>query len=148
MASARSSRIKISLLFVVDGFFAILLSTKLLPHGPPGALPAPGRILGVTAIVAVGVTWWMVFAVRIFRAMDEFAQTGERVAWYWGGLLGLMASVPVYAFIGMGGLHWLNPAADIGPVAARAFTTGYMLPVLMQVAGAVVVAVWWRLAKR
>jgi hypothetical protein len=148
MASARSRRIKISMLVGVAGFLGILLSAKLAPHGPPGALPTPGHILAVTAIVAVGVAWWMIFAVRIFRDMDEFAQTGERVSWYWGGLVGLMASVPVYAFIGLGGLHWLNPATDVGPVAARAFTTGYMLPVAMQVAGAVAVAIWWRVAKR
>lgn len=148
MASARSNRLKVSLLVGVAGFFAILLSARLLPHGPPGALPTPGRILGVTVIVAVGVAWWMVFAVRVFRAMDEYMQAGERVAWYWGGLLGLMASVPVYAFIGMGGLHWLWPPSPVGPELGRAFTTGYMLPVLMQAAGAMIVAVWWRLAKR
>ena len=63
-------------------------------------------------------------------------------------MAGLMASVPIFAFIGMGGLHWLNPASDAGPTVARAFTNGYLLPMMMQVAGATGFALWHRLAKR
>lgn len=148
MPVTRSIRIKATLLIGVVGFFAIMLLTKLLPHRPPGALPAPGRILAVTAITAAGAAWWMVFAVRLFRSLDEYMQSRERVAWYWGGLLGLVASVPAYAFIGMGGLHWLWPSSPVGPDLGRAFTTGYVLPIFTQVAGAMAVAIWWRVAKR
>ena len=90
----------------------------------------------------------MVFAVRIYRSHDEFWRKGETVAWHWGGLMGLMASVPVFAFIGLGGLHWLNPASPVGPELARAFRLGYMLPLMMQVTGAVAVGLWWRWSKR
>ncbi len=72
MASARSNRLKVSLLVGVAGFFAILLSARLLPRAPPCALPTPGRILGVTVIVAVGLAWWMLSAVRVCRALAGY----------------------------------------------------------------------------
>lgn len=148
MATSRGMRVKLNLVIGVAGFFGLMAISVLLPHGPKGSLPTPGRILAMTAVVAAGVAWWMVFAVRIFRAMDEFMQSRERVAWYWGGLVGLSASVPIYTFIGLGGLRLIWPDSPVGPGLARAFSTGYMLPVMMQVGGAAVVALWGRLARR
>ncbi|WP_304180035.1 hypothetical protein [Phenylobacterium aquaticum] len=146
MAQSRASRLRTYLIVGVAGFFALMLLPMLIPRspGPPGV----GRILVVTGLVALGVGWWAVFAVRIYRTQDEFWRTGERVAWHWGGLLGLLISVPVFVFIGLGGLHWLNPATDAGPLAARAFTSGYMLPVMLQAVGSTLVGLWWRWAKR
>ena len=127
---------------VITGLIVLMLRTG--GHG----LSPEGRILLATAAVAGLVTWWAVFAVRIDRARDEYQRWVESRAWYWGGLIGLIASVPVFTFIGLGGLHWLAPSTDIGPVASRAFRLGYMLPLMMQVIGAVSVGLWWRWAKR
>lgn len=106
------------------------------------------RILVGTIGTTCFVLWWGLFMIRITRAQDEYQRWREHRAWYIGGLIGLMASVPMFSFIGLGGLHWLNPETDAGPVAARAFTNGYMLPLMMQVLGSTGFAIWDRFAKR
>jgi hypothetical protein len=144
----RTRSVRTRTLVAMGGFVALAaLVVVMFRTGGPG-LSGPGRILGGTAAITVLVVWWVVFATRIFKAQDEYMREAERFAWHWGGLMGLMASVPVWAFIGLGGLHWLNPASDVGPVASRAFTTGYMLPLMMQVIGAVSVGLWWRWGRR
>jgi hypothetical protein len=148
MTNQRTARVRAEVLVGSAGFAAIAFLLVTLMRGHGMGLTGPGRILAGTFGVAVLVAWWVVFAVRIYRRQDEFGRTGEAVAWHWGGLMGLMASVPVFAFIGMGGLHWLNPASPVGPELARAFRLGYMLPLVMQVAGAVAVGLWWRWSKR
>ena len=97
-------------------------------------------------MVLVG--WWGFWMARSFRAKDEYLRHVERASWFLGGLAGLMASVPIYVFIGLGGLHWLNPQTPVGPEASRAFALGYMLPMMMQVVGVLVVALWMRLHRR
>jgi hypothetical protein len=146
MMASRGSRLRTNMIVGVVGFFALMLAPLLIPRGsgPPGS----ARILLVTGLVALAVAWWAVFAVRIYRTQDEFWRTGQRLAWHWGGLLGLLISVPVFVFIGLGGLHMLYPATDAGPVAARAFTSGYMLPLMLQVTGSTLFGIWWRFAKR
>jgi len=136
---------------VVIGFAGFVLIATLLVLMQRVAGPGhsgPARIAMGTAGMAVLVLWWVYFAVRIGRSQDEYQRWAETRAWYWGGLMGLMASAPVFMFIGMGGLHLLNPLTDTGPVASRAFATGYMLPLMMQVGGASLYALWWRLARR
>ena len=108
----------------------------------------PARILVVTVGTSAMVAWWIVFALGIFKARDEYLQHAERHAWYWGGLIGLVASVPVFVFIGAGGLQWLWPEVPGGREVGRAFVTGYVLPTFMQVTGALAVGLWWRLARR
>ena len=108
-----------------------------------GAPVPPARIV-VTTLSATGAMVWILgFAVIAFRRMDEFFQAGSKFAWYWGGSLGLAATAPIYAFIGLGGLHWLFPSTfHLGADLFRAFVIGYSLPVLGMTAG------YWRIAKR
>lgn len=148
MATSREKRVKLNLIVGVAGCLALISLAALIPHGPRGAPPSLPRVLGMTAVTSLAVLWWAVFAVRLSRVMDEFMRNGELVAWYWGGLMGLIASMPVYVFIGMGGLRFVLPDSPTGPPLARAFASGYMLPITMQVMGALVVALWRRYARR
>ena len=146
----RQSSAKANLLVGTAGFLAICAVTPFLaPHrGPPGSVPSPERIAAITAAVAIGVVWCGVFVARGFRRYDEFHQRGEQVSWFWGGLAGLMASVPAFAFIGMGGLTLLWPDAPRGRPLFEAFSWGYMLALAFQAAGALMAAIWWRVSKR
>ena len=130
------------------GFVALAaLLVLMLRTGGPG-LSEVGRILVGSLGFMILVGWWGFWMARSFRAKDEYLRHVERASWFLGGLVGLMASVPIYAFIGLGGLHWLNPQSPVGPEMSRAFALGYMLPMMMQVGGVLIVAVWLRLSKR
>jgi hypothetical protein len=145
---AAQSRLHRNLLIGVIGCGVIaLLLVAMFRSGGLG-LSGPGRILAGTAGVALLVGWWGVFATRLNGTLDEYQRWAERRAWYVGGLAGLLASAPVFTFIGLGGLHWLDPASDTGPAVSRAFARGYMLPFLMQMIGSSAYALWFHLAKR
>lgn len=148
MSELRANRVRALTRVGLGGFVVLSLLVILLFRFGGSALTGRGQIVAGTVAVTVLVLWWVVFAVRIYRAQDEFGQTGESVAWHWGGLIGLMASVPVFTFIGTGGLHWLDPSSAVGPEVARAFRLGYMVPLVMQIVGAMGVGLWWRWAKR
>jgi hypothetical protein len=100
-------------------------------------------IAGVLAIV-----WAFVFAIFSFRAADEFVQQGKRVAWYWGGRLGIAVSAPVATFIGLGGLNWIWPGTLANHELGAAFLRGYVFLAVMQMGGYLAVRVWWWISKR
>jgi hypothetical protein len=111
---------------------------------------APGgtRIVAATVCCIAFVAWGFVFASLGFRRADEFMRERSKAAWYWGGLLGIAATAPVYVFIAMGGLHWLNPASPVGPDLFRAFVMGYSLPIVAQLLGYFAVYAWWKATRR
>ena len=155
MTGTRTRRIRKDAVIAVVGMIVILglviLALSLGRPNPPTTGPHMVRPFGVligTVGTAILVTWWSFWGFRIIRAMDEYKQHVERASWFWGGLLGLIVSVPVYAFIMFGGLQWLNLRSPAGPGVANAFAHGYMLPIFMQVAGAMIVAVWMRVSRR
>ncbi|MFL5296993.1 MAG: hypothetical protein ACJ798_11490 [Phenylobacterium sp.] len=114
-----------------------------------GRVPAGGtRIIFATVCCLLAVAWAMVFAALGFRRADEYFRERSKVAWYWGGLLGIGATAPVYVFIAMGGLHWLDPTRPAGPELFRAFVMGYSLPIIAQLLGFTAVYVWWKAARR
>ena len=155
MSDTRTRRIRTDAAIAAVGMI-VLLGLFLLalwvgrPSQPASGqrFSTPGGIILATLGTAVLAAWWGFWGFRIVRALDEYKQHVERASWFWGGLLGLMASVPVYSFIMFGGLHWLNPDRPVGRDLANAFAHGYMLPVFMQVAGALVVAMWMRFSRR
>lgn len=155
MSGTRTRRIRTDAVIAVVGMIVILAFVLLaLRLGRP-AQPATDahvvRPLGVligTVGTAILVSWWSFWGFRIIHAMDEYKQHVERASWFWGGLLGLIVSVPVYAFIMFGGLQWLDLRSPAGPGVANAFAQGYMLPIFMQIAGAMAVALWMRLRRR
>ncbi|HEV2365106.1 MAG TPA: hypothetical protein VGS12_13020 [Caulobacteraceae bacterium] len=147
VASRHSRALTWTLVAALGGGFIVSTPLWLFPRQPGGSAPF-GFVVAATAAAALGMGWAFAFLIRGFKAMDEFAQQGARVGWYFGGTAGLALSTPLFAFIGLGGLHWLWPSVPIGRPLQNAFMLGYFLPVLLQVSGAVLVEGWWRLSKR
>ena len=112
--------------------------------------PATGPwIVVITACATLAVVWTIVFVRLIWRRSDEYMREGSKFAWYWGGTLGLLASLPLYVFILSGGLHWLDPARfHLGKELAFAFRFGFGLAVAGQAAGFLIALAYWRWAKR
>jgi hypothetical protein len=146
MASRRVRRVIFTGTAVL-GAVAILTAPRLLglTGSPPGSLT---HILALTASVMIAMIWALSFAVLAFRTEDEFTQHGSKFAWYWGAAGGVAASAPVYAFIGSGGLHWLNPAVAWSKSLAQAFSLGYGLLVGAQLIGVLALTLWWRVTRR
>ncbi|WP_297694637.1 hypothetical protein [Phenylobacterium sp.] len=121
------------------------------PHyliGPGHPAGDPLRIVVMTASAVAAVAWGFTFATLGFRHADEYIRERSKFAWYWGGLIGIAASAPVYAFVGLGGQHWLNPANPMGTQVFHAFALGYSLPILAQLLGFIGVYLWWKATKR
>ena len=127
------------------GGMAICYLPFLIAFGPgfSGA-----RVLAWTASSSAAMVWVFVYARLAFKRHDEFGREASKFAWYWGGTAGLAASMPLYVFIVLGGLHWIDPSRPVRVDLARAFVMGFGLPVLAQLAGFLAVLMWWRLAKR
>lgn len=122
----------------IAGGLAIMVLTLLFN-------PRTGFGLGaITAIAAVAIVWSLVLAWRAFAKMDEFMREGSKFAWYWGGLIGLSASAPVYAFVVLGGLQRLQGVPPLGRQAALSFGVGYALPVVAQLLGFWIALIVWR----
>ena len=115
-------------------------------HGP--IYRDPARLVVMSLMAAIAMAWNVVFAWLAFRAQDEFVQTASKFAWYWGGLMGLAVTLPIFAFIAWGGLHWLAPSVPVGIDLLRAMLLGYMLPVGGQFIGFLIVRAWWSATKR
>jgi hypothetical protein len=115
--------------------------------GPP-TYRDPARLTVMSLIAASAVAWSVIFSWLAFRRQDEFAQNASKFAWYWGGSIGLAASIPIFAFLAWGGLHWLAPSVPAGTNILRALLVGYLLPVFAQVTGILVARAYWRLSTR
>ena len=111
---------------------------------PPHSLPPGGFIVVVTAAAVLAAIWTIYFVIKFGRRADELHRMLERDAWYWGGVGGLVLSMPLYAFIGMGGLHWIDPAIPSGAGLFRAFVIGYGLPICLQSLGFGIAILWQR----
>ena len=125
----------------------LMLVAAVVPRHAPGKFE-PSQILLITAWAATTIGLWIAFAMRVYQSMDEYNRHAEQVSWLWGGVIGLAASVPVFAFVGLGGLHWIWPSSPTGHDVARAFGIGYMIPTIMQAIGASVVGIWWRWGRK
>jgi hypothetical protein len=136
--------------FAIIGMSLLLIIGMVLrPHQGQAVWPAaPRAILVSTTVMAVMAAWWIVFFLRGQKLGDEYHRHRTRAGWLWGGLIGLLVSMPVYAFIGRGGLQLIWPEFAMTKEMSRAFVAGYCLPVFLQCAGLLVAGVWMRLAKR
>ncbi len=135
----------------VGGGWAIMLLPLLILgpghlHGP--VVINPTRVVLTTLAAVLAVAWACWFARLSFIHFDEFLQEGSKFAWYWGGLLGIAVSAPLYVFIALGGLHWLDPARPVGLELFRAFVLGYCVLLFPQVLCFLGVYVWWKQTKR
>lgn len=142
----RSGRIWTYCAVGIGGAFLLMLLPFLL--GSPDDLSPAVRIVSYTLASALTAGWGFVFGTLLFRRYDEFRREGSKYAWYWGATGGLCLSLPIYVFIALGGLHWLDPGVPAGKAISRAFILGYSLPLACQMAGFGLVALWWRASKR
>jgi hypothetical protein len=135
----------------VGGALAIML-LPLLILGPvqPHRIVAihPTRIVLTTVAVILAVAWGGWFTRLSYRHVDEFLREGSKFAWFWGGLLGIGVSTPLFAFIGLGGPHWLDPTQPVGLGLFHAFVLGYCVAIFPQVLCFLGVYVWWKRTKR
>lgn len=138
-------------LIAVGGAFAIMLLPVLIlgpGHPQRTVVIDPARIVLTTASTVLAVAWGSWFTWLSFRRFDEFLREGSKFAWYWGGLLGIAVSAPLYVFIGLGGLHWLDPTRPVGLELLRAFILGYCILLFPQALCFLGVYVWWKRTKR
>lgn len=127
----------------------LLIAAPLALFGPAQPdLSAGARILGWTVCIGAGVVWAMAFAIRIFAEADEYIRDRDKTAWLWGGLSGVAVSAPIYVFVMLGGLHWLDPTRPLGRDLGTAFSEGYGLLIVCQLAGYFAFAAWRRFAGR
>lgn len=112
-----------------------------------------GRIVASTLATVAAVIWIGIFTRLIFVNMDEFGQQASRVAWYWGATVGLLASLPILVFVEFGGLTLVMSHAAVaadpytpaeGRARANILRLGFMIPVLTQAVGFLMVRTWWR----
>jgi hypothetical protein len=113
-------------------------------HGEAGVT----EIVVATIAAATAMVWTFYFARRADHRGDEFMRARSKTSWYLGSSVGVAASLPIFAFVALGGLHWLDPAIPAGKPLALAFSYGYLLPVVMQLLGYFVAYAWWTRAKR
>jgi uncharacterized membrane protein len=158
MFSQRSLRVLGYGLVGIFGAYAFILGALRVIYGPAaGVLGHDGRIVATTLAAVAGVIWAAVFARLMFLNTDEFGQQASRVAWYWGGALGLLASLPIFVFVEFGGLTLLLSHATLaadhytpaeGRARAAILRLGYLIPVVTQTIGFLLVRGWWWLTKR
>ena len=117
-------------------------------QGAPHHGLSPIRIVVTTIAVTVAMAWGYYFATLAHRRLDEFQRARAKTTASWGVALGIGVSAPIYIFIAMGGLHWVDPQVPTGRDLANAFVLGYALPIFGAILGWIVVEAWWRLAKR
>jgi hypothetical protein len=130
------------------GAIAIIYGAKFVAPQAHGA-PQPTWIVTFTLASALAAAWAMVFATLAFRRLDEFQRAASKFAWYWGGTLGLVVSLPAYVFVYLGGLHWLDPAHfHLGAELAFAFRLGYGIAVVSLLLGFLVALGVWRITRQ
>ena len=126
------------------GALAITYGSVVLTGGHQPHLE-PSAILIRTTASLLAAVWAIVFVVKIWRGTDEFSREAQKFAWLWGGTIGLLISMPVYAFVRMGGIHLFDANAH---GLGMAFSSGYLLAVMFQFIGFLVVLTVWRMTKR
>jgi len=132
---------------LLGGWTIVLAPHLVAPHQRGG--PAPAWIVTFTLAAALAMVWAVVFSALAFRKLDEFQRAASKFAWYWGGSIGFAVSLPVFIFIYLGGLHWLDPAHfHLGADLAFAFRLGYGLAAVSVLLGFAVALGVWRLSKR
>lgn len=99
-------------------------------------------VLGLLVVIAVGGT------VLYWRRLDEAAREAHKFAWYWGGSLGLGASVLLVNALQAMGADPLSLGGSQGSQPADFFNLGVLWVVLGQLAGYVVAWAGWWIARR
>ena len=148
MDEPRNRRISVNFAIGIAGAIALCVTTFFtIGHVDPKA-PNLLRIVGGTLIIALAMAWACWFSIRAHFAQDEYQRQREITVTFWGASLGLAASAPIFFFVAVGGVHWLNPAESSHGAVFRAFVIGYLLPALCVLIGVIVARVGQRLGGR
>jgi hypothetical protein len=131
---------------IVGGTLLVFLPTQLIGGRVQGE-PDVTSIVVATIAAAIAMGWTLYFARRADHRGDEFMRARSKTSWYLGSSVGVALSLPVFAFVALGGLHWIDPSIPTGRPLALAFSYGYLLPVVMQLLGYFVAYAWWTRAK-
>ena len=145
MVERRNLRVAANLAVGILGGLALCLVLLFAIGHTALKTPDPVRIIGFTLVVALAMLWACWFAARAHFAEDEYQRQQETFDSFWGGWLGIGASAPVFVFIAMGGLNWLDLASSGRGQVFRAFVLGYFLPVACATIGVIVARAWRRL---
>lgn len=149
MFDSRTRRLWKFILVAWGGALVLMLGSQAVFGRMGPADLGTGRVVIPTLTTAVAIAWTFVWAVVAFHRLDEFQKEAGKFAWYWGGTVGIAVSLVAYVFIGMGGLHWLDPVhSPLGRDLFRSFQTGYLLGVGGPFLGFLVARLWWSMAKR
>ncbi|HWE98869.1 MAG TPA: hypothetical protein VG248_03645 [Caulobacteraceae bacterium] len=133
----------------VVGATAIVAAPHFFAPRRHASPPEPAWIVTLTIATALAIAWATAFSVLAFRRLDEFQQAASKFAWYWGSTIGMGVSLPIYVFVLLGGLHWLDPARfHLGADLAVAFRLGYGLAVASAGIGFLAALTFWRLTRR
>lgn len=132
------------------GAVAMMIAAAVLGFaGPRGSvLGRPGPIVSLTIAFTVAVAWNIGFQFLAYLRSDEYIRERHKFSWLWGGLAGLVVSMPICIFVSLGGLHWIDPSIPLDRDQLLYFTRGYVLPVLSQAIGAGVAMALWTRAKQ
>jgi hypothetical protein len=120
----------------------------LLFHARPGEhAVSSGRLAGGLVMVVVIMAWTFAFAYLTARQEDEYTLTAAKFAWFWGGLIGLVCSAPVLAFLAWRGMSLIDPKLLPPSRAALPLILGYLLAIVFQLVGYMAARIWWRVRR-
>jgi hypothetical protein len=105
-----------------------------------GEIADPLRVilLAITVVFVLGVSliWW--------RGADEAVREAHKWAWYWGGSVGIIGGMIVFAL-----LSWDSRLIALPPLEpANAVMIGMALILGLQLIGYTVAWAWWWLSRR
>ena len=135
----RKQKSALFLAVAIIGGIGIALPTILVIGPVHGTAPAIVRIIAGTLIVTLAMAWACFFAARAHFVQDEFRRQREILASYWGCLLGIAVSAPVFFFMAVGSLGHL---AIMNAPPLCIFTVGYLLPTIFAAIGAIGARFW------
>ena len=145
MVDRRNLRVFVNLAAGLLGGVSLCLALLFAILHTDLSVPNPARIIGGTLVVALAMLWACWFSVRAHFSEDEYHRQREMSDSFLGGWLGIGASAPVFFFIAMGGLRWLDLAGSARGQVFRAFVLGYFVPVTCATLGVVVARILRRL---
>jgi hypothetical protein len=126
----------------VAAITAIVLGVSLVGHLMPGLTwMKAGTLSAVTVIGTLSL-------LSAYRYADEVILQTHKAAWFWGGLFGIVATVPVVLVFlwHLVTIPVLLP--HFGDGSSVYFVEGFMLPLLAQMAGFLIVWAYQNLLRR
>lgn len=141
----RNQKFGLFLAMAIIGGIGIGLSAIPIIGPAHNSVPAMSRIIAGTVVVTIAMVWACFFTVRAHFMQDEFNRQREISAGFWGGWLGIAASAPVFAFVGIAGFAQ-RAGMHLPPITA--FALGYVLGPVFGAVGTLGARLWMRTRDR